>query len=144
MTERDDFIKKEAAKLLQPGEVILNTAYVVRQPGLLMQILLAGGLLLFLLTRAYYAVATKKRIILIRTRQGFIKPAMVNKGVEEIDLTKIAEAKSSGMANNRSITFVRRDGSKETIRIAPWSKLVTGQKEFLEQVPAQINQGATA
>jgi hypothetical protein len=144
MTERDDFIRREAAKLLQPGEEVLNTAYVVKQPGLVVQILLVGGLLLFLLTKAYYAVATTKRIILIRTKQGFLKPAMVNTGVEEIDLSQVAEARTSGIANNRSITFVRRDGKKDTIRIAPWSKLVTGQKEFLEQVPARINQKATA
>ena len=138
MTERDTFIQQQLPALLQPGEQVLNTAAVVKQPGLLWQLLLFGGLLLFLMTKAYYAVATDRRVILIRTKMGMWGPKMVNLGTEIIDNAQISKVTTSGFANNRSITFHTQSGAN-TVRIAPWSKIVTGQKEFLEQVPDRLN-----
>ena len=144
MTERDQFIHAQVGPMLQPGEQIIHTAYMTRQPGLLVQLLLVGGLLLVLMTKAYYAVLTNRRLILLRTKQGFFSPQMVNMGVEQFDVTQMAKCTTSGIANNRSMTFHFRDGSKQTLRIAPWLKFVTGTKAFFEQVPGLVNSGQLA
>ncbi len=140
-SKHDDFITEQVTPMLEEGEEIKHMAFMVKQPGLLVQLLLVGGLLLFLLTKAYFVVVTTKRIIIIRTKQGFFKPAMVNNGVEEMPLSDIEKVTSSGFANNRSMTFHKTDGTKNTLRIAPWSKIVTGNKAMLEELPKQLNQG---
>jgi hypothetical protein len=144
VTVRDDFIQSQVTPLLRPGERVLHTAFMARQPGLLWQILLVGGLLLFLMTKAYYAVFTDRRLILLRTKQGFFSPQMVNMGTEEYDVAQMTRCTVSGFANNRSMTFHFRDGTKQTLRISPWLKLVSGTKAFFEQVPDLINSGQLA
>lgn len=139
-TPHDMFIETEVGPMLEPDEKILHMAYMVKSPGLLVQLLLIGGLLLFLMTKAYYVVVTNKKMIIIRTKQGFFKPAMQNIGVEEIPLSEITQVTTSGIANNRSMSFHKTDGSKLTLRIAPWSKLVTGNKAMLEEFPDQHKQ----
>lgn len=134
MTPRDQFIQTEMAKIARPGEQVLNTAFMVKSPPLIVQMILAGGLLQFLLTKAYYAVATDQRIVLIRTSLGLFSPGMTNKGVESIELGTVSQIKTGGFLNNKSMTFKKSDGNL-TLRIAPWSKLVTGQKAFLTDVP---------
>jgi hypothetical protein len=130
--------------MLQPGERILHYSFMLRQPGLLWQLLLVGGLLLFLMTKAYYVVLTDRRLILMRTKQGWLRPQMVNIGVEEYPAAQMTKCTTSGFANNRSMTFHFQDGTKHTLRIAPWFKLVTGTKDFFEQVPQLINSGQLA
>jgi len=41
----DEYLQTQLQTILQPGEQVLQTAYMRRQPGLLMQMLLIGGLL---------------------------------------------------------------------------------------------------
>ena len=144
VTERDQFIQSQVGPQLMPGEQVLHTAFMARQPGLLWQLLLVGGLLLFLMTKAYYAVLTDRRLILLRTKQGFFSPQMVNMGIEQYEVAQMTKCTVSGIANNRSMTFHFRDGTKETLRISPWLKLVSGTKAFFEQVPQLINSGQLA
>ena len=145
MTPQDQYVQSQVGPLLQPGEQVLHTAYVRRQPGLLWQILLVGGLLLVLMTKFYYAVLTNRRLILVRTKAGLFSgaPQMVNLGVEEHDLRKFNKVSTSGFANNKSITFQSAEG-KLTLRISPWIKHVSGTKDFLERVPELMNSGQLA
>jgi hypothetical protein len=140
MTERDQFIQAQVTPVLQPGEQILNQAFMVKQPGLIWQMLLVGGLLLFLMTKAFYVVCTDRRILMIKTKLGFFSPKLQNNGIDVIDLAQVKQVTTSGLLNNRSMTFHMVDGRKDTLRIAPWAKWVTGQGQFLEQVPARLNQ----
>jgi hypothetical protein len=146
MNETDQFLYAQVQPQLMPGEQILHTSTMRRQPGLLMQILLFGGLLLFLITKTYLVVLTNRRMILILTKAGFWsgKPQMLNLGVEQWDAGQLQQCTVSGFANNRSMTFHFRDGRKETLRISPWFKAVTGTAAFFEQVPALINGGQLA
>lgn len=146
MSKQDDYLNSQLAQIIQPGEQVLATAYMRRQPGLLMQILLVGGLLLFLMTKAYYAVLTNRRFILIRTKMSFWTgaPELLNLGVEEHDVRQIQKVTLSGLANNRSMTFHMAGGQAMTLRISPWFKQVAGTKAFLEQVPPMVNTGQLA
>lgn len=143
MNEVDQYLYGQVQPQLMPGEQILHTSTMRRQPGLLMQILLFGGLLLFLITKTYLVVLTNRRMILILTKAGFWsgKPQMLNLGVEQWDASQLQQCTVSGFANNRSMTFHLRDGRQETLRISPWFKAVSGTAAFFEQVPALINGG---
>ena len=139
MTRADEFIQAQLPSVLRPGEQVMGTAFVIRAPSLWLQILLLGGLISFLMTKAYFAVATDQRVILIRTTMGLFGPGTVNKGIEEIPLNTVKQLKIGGLLNNRSMTFVDQSGQQNTVRIAPWSKAVTGQKAFFEGLPQTIN-----
>jgi hypothetical protein len=135
MAKHDDFIDGELAGILEEGETVLHKAHIIKAPGILMQALLMGPLLSFLMTKAYFAAWTNKRLIIITTKKGFFGPKNLNLGVESIPAGDIQEVKTSGLLNNRSMTFII-DGKKRTWRIAPWYKGVTGQGDFFKQVPA--------
>ncbi len=123
--------------LLQPGEQIRNMAFILRAPGIMLQILLVmvcGWILIFLMTKHYYAVLTDRRLILIQTGMGFFSPKMENRGVTSFDLANVKGTSAGGIANNRSFTLEMADGTSETFRIAPWSKAMSGQSRFLGEV----------
>lgn len=139
----DEYLQSQVMPMLQPGEQVLHSAYMVRQPGLAMQILVVGGLLLFLITKAYFVVLTNRRVILIRTKMKFWSagPQQLNLGVEQWDIRNIKQVTTSGMMNNRSMTFHMHQGPSETLRISPWFKKVAGTPAFFEQVPNLLSSG---
>ncbi|HET7503322.1 MAG TPA: hypothetical protein VFK02_20015 [Kofleriaceae bacterium] len=139
----DEYLQSQIMPMLQPDERVLYSAYMRRQPGLLMQIFLVGGLLLFLITKAYYVVLTSRRMILIRTKMSFWTggPAQLNLGVEQWDVRNLKGCTTSGFANNRSMTFTMHQGPSQTLRISPWGKKVQGTRDFLEKVPSLIASG---
>lgn len=139
----DQYLQSQIMPMLQPGEQVLHTAYMRRQPGLLVQMLFVGGLLLFLITSAYFVVLTNRRVILIRTKMSFWSggPKLMNLGVDQWDIRSLRGCTSSGFANNRSMTFQFQDGRKDTLRISPWFKKIQGTAMFLEHVPGLLNSG---
>jgi hypothetical protein len=146
----DEYLQSQVMPLLQPGEQVLYTAYMRRQPGLLMQMLLVGGLLLWAITKAYFVVLTNRRVILIRTKMAAWSggPKQLNLGVEQWDARNLKMVTCSGFANNRSMTFHFHQGPAQTLRISPWGNKV-GSQVFLEQVPpfvasGQLQQGQLA
>jgi hypothetical protein len=145
MTPLDQYIQSQVGPMLQPGEQMLRFSTMRRQPGLLMQILLVGGLLLMLMTKVYFVVLTNRRLILIRTKGSFWTgtPKPLNLGVEQYDVSTFKKVTTSGIANNRSMVF-HTDTTKMKLRISPWFKSVSGTKDFFEQVPQLINSGQLA
>ena len=139
MTERDQYVESQVASLLQPGEQVRNMAFVIKAPGIMLQILLmmvCGWILIFFMTKHYYAVLTDRRVIFIQTGMGFLSPKMENRGVHEIALSQVQKVTTSGIANNRSFTFHLGAG-EDTYRIAPWSKAMSGQGRWLDEI-AQV------
>ncbi|MEO8797099.1 MAG: hypothetical protein ABI551_04370 [Polyangiaceae bacterium] len=145
MNPNEQYVMSQVGPTLQPGEQVLFIAQVRRQPGLLMQLLLVGGLLLFAMTKHYFAVLTNRRVIFIRTKVGFWSFSgtgqLVNLGIEEWDVRNIQKVTTSGFANNKSMTFELADKGKQTIRVSPWIKALPGTKAFLEQAPNMLNSG---
>jgi hypothetical protein len=142
----DEYLQSQIMPLLQPGEQVLASAYMRRQPGLVMQMLFVGGLLLFLITKAYFVVVTNRRLILIQTKMGFWGggPKQMNLGVEQHDVRSVREVTTSGIANNKSMTWHLHQGGAMTLRISPWGKKIIGTAQFLEQVPQMFNSGHLA
>ena len=145
MNANEQYVMSQVGPMLQPGEQVIHMSVMRRQPGLLMQMLLVGGLLLFLMTKTYWVVLTNRRMILIRSKVGMFSftgtPDHKNLGVEEWDVRNIQKVTTSGFANNRSMTFIMAQGPKQTLRISPWMKAIPGTKAFLDQVPQLINSG---
>jgi hypothetical protein len=142
----DEYLQSQIGPMLAPGEQVLQSAYMRRQPGLAMQILLVGGLLLFLITKAYFVVITNRRMILIRTKMSFWSggPKQMNLEVEAHDVRSFQNCTTSGIANNKSMTFHFHQGGAMTLRISPWNKKIIGTAQFLEQVPQMITSGYLA
>jgi len=126
--------------MLQPGEQIRSIAYILRAPGIAMQILLIMVCfwLYFFQVKHYYAALTDRRLILIKTSSGFFRPAIKNAGVEEIPLAGAVNVSTGGFANNKSFTIHRADGSEETFRIGPMGTLCEAQGRFMDDVAATV------
>ncbi len=139
----DEYLQSQLGPLLQPGEQVLHTAYMRRQPGILVQSLFF--LIAFLLTKAYFAVLTNRRLLLIRTKMGaWTGVQNKNMGVEQFDVRAITKCSVGGIANNKSMTFHMSNGPAQTLRISPWFKSVKGTSAFHDQVPNLINSGQLA
>ena len=138
----DEYLRSQVMPLLQPGEQVIHTAYMRRQPGLLMQMFLVGGLLLWAITKAYFVVLTNRRVILIRTKMSGWSggPKQMNLGLEQWDVRNLKQVTTSGMANNKSMTFHFHQGAPETLRISPWGNKL-GSQAFLDQVPPLVASG---
>ena len=143
---QDEYLQSQLATILQPGEQVLHTAYMRRQPSIIMQMLLFGGLLLYLVTKAYFVVLTNRRLILIRTKMGFWSGGaqLLNLGVEFFDARALQKCTTSGFAANRSMTFNLADGTSQTLRIYPNYKKIAGTRAFFDQVPNLISSGQLA
>jgi hypothetical protein len=146
VSKQDDYLQSQLPQILQPGEQVLHAAYMRRQPGILMQIFLVGGLLLFLLTKAYYVVLTNRRLILIRAGMSFWTggPKLENLGVEVYDARQIQKVTLGGFLANRSMTFHLADGTKQTLRIFPRFTQIAGTRAFFDQVPGLVTSGQLA
>jgi hypothetical protein len=138
----DEYLRSQVMPLLQPGEQVLHTAYMRRQPGLLMQMLVVGGLLLWAITKAYFVVLTNRRVILIRTKMSGWSggPKQLNLGLEQWDARNLRQVTTSGWANNRSMTFLFHQGPPQTLRISPWGNKL-GSQVFLDLVPQLVASG---
>lgn len=136
----DEYLQTQLQSILQPGEQVLHTAYMRRQPGILVQSLFF--LIAFLLTKAYFAVLTNRRLLLIRTKMGaWTGVQNTNLGVEQWDVRTLTKCSVGGIANNKSMTFSFSNGPAQTLRISPWFKSVKGTGAFHDQVPGLINSG---
>lgn len=136
----DEYLQTQLQGILQPGEQVLHTAYMRRQPGILFQTLFV--FIAFLMTKAYFAVLTNRRLILIRTKMGaWTGVQNKNLGVEQFDVRALTKVTVGGIANNKSMTFIFSNGPAQTLRISPWFKSVAGTGAFHDQVPNLVNSG---
>ena len=136
MTERDQFIQAQVQGMLAPGEQIVNMAYILKAPSILMQILwtMICFWVYFFQIKHYYAALTNQRLILIKTGGGFFRPKIKNDGIEEYPLANVANVGFGGILNNRSIDVSMNDGTSLGLRIAPWAKLCAGQGTFMDDL----------
>lgn len=130
-TDHDRFIIEQVESMLQAGERVIFTAHMIKAPPLWVQILFSG-LIMLLFIHPYLVACTNRRLILIKTKNGFAKPKMLNLGTEEIEWGSVQRIEVGGFANNKSLKFIFNDGTDRTLRIGPWAKFVSGQKGFFE------------
>ena len=143
LTKHDQFIRSELSAILEPGETVVETGHVFRGPNVILIALLIGPIGLLLL-RHYYAVATDRRIILIRTKMGMFSLRRINAGVESIFYSDVRSLRSGGFLNQKSLTLVTASGTRTTLRANSIDKLVAGTSAFFESVEAALEAPAAA
>ncbi len=141
MNATDQYLMSQVGPMLAPGEQVLFMSTMRRMPGFWMQALL-GGLLTFLFTKTYLVALTNQKMVLILSKQGmFGGVKQLNLGVEAWDVRTITYVQTGGFLANKSLTFFFGDGPKQTLRITPALKTVSGTKDFFQQVPGLLNSG---
>jgi hypothetical protein len=136
MNARDAFLKQQLDQLINPGETVLHTGTAFTGPLFLASL---GGVIgqLMMLTH-YYVAVTNQRVILIKTGMGFSGVKCENRGVESIHIRDLQEVRSGGMANQKKLTLVAKDGTETVVRLNSMVRQVSGQKELATEAPARL------
>lgn len=138
MNARDEYLKQELARLLEPGEQVLHTATVFSGPLLFSSLFGLIGQLLML--THYFGVLTDRRLLLIRTGMGFGGVKCQNRGVIGFPIDQLDRVEGGGLLNQKSLTLYRKDGTSLTIRYNTLVRQVAGQKEFAAAMPQRLQE----
>ena len=140
MHKFDEFIRKELAPHLAPGEGIELTGFLYTKS--LRGVVLSGGLSL-IGDGYYFAALTRKRMFIIATEMGIASLKMENKGMSEILYTDIKSIKPSGFLNQKMIAIELNDGKTLVFRLNTLAThYASGQKEFIETLIDYIGAGS--
>lgn len=132
MHKYDEFIQKELASHLSPGEVIEVTGFLFTK-SLRMSVVSHG---LSLIGDGYFfAALTRKRLFLIATEMGAVSLHMLNKELGEIPYTAIKSIKPSGFLNQKMMNIELNDGKILVFRLNSLAThYASGQKQFIESL----------
>ena len=132
MHKFDEFIHKELAPHLTPGEGIELTGFLFTKS--LKAVVLSRGLSL-VGDGYYFAALTRKRMFIIATSMGFASLNMENKGLSDIPYADIKSIKPSGFLNQKMIAIELNDGKTLVFRLNTLAThYASGQKEFIEKL----------
>ncbi len=141
MNATDQYLMSQVGPMLAPGEQVLFMSTMRRVPSIWLQMLM-GGFLTFLVTKSYLVVLTNQKMVLFLSKQGmFGGVKQLNLGVEAWDIRTVTYVQTGGFLANKSMTFFFANGPKQTLRITPQLKTVSGTKDFFQQVPGLLNSG---
>jgi hypothetical protein len=126
-TEADRFILQQVQSVLEPGEQVVQCAYLAPVVG--------GGSNLGTFMRAAtlmaaFAVLTDRRLILIQTRIGAFKPLLENHGIQSFDRQTL-----KGVFIGSSLLLELADGHMLEYQNNSAKKDVSTQAEFFRQLP---------
>jgi len=139
MHKFDEFIHKELAPHLGPGEGIELTGFLYTKS--LKQVVVSGGLSL-MGDGYFFAALTRRRMFVIATEMGFASLNMVNKGLGEILYSDIKSIKPSGFFNQKMIAIQLKAGKVLTFRLNSLAThYASGQKQFIDTL-IQFQQAA--
>jgi len=139
MHKFDEFIHKELAPHLGPGEGIELTGFLYTKS--LKRVVVSGGLSL-MGDGYFFAALTRRRMFVIATEMGFASLNMVNKGLGEILYSDIKSIKPSGFFNQKMIAIQLKDGKVLTFRLNSLAThYASGQKQFIDTL-IQFQQAA--
>jgi hypothetical protein len=127
-TKGDLFVANQATALLAPGERVQHQAYALDRQ-------LTGSIVSAGTAKAYFAILTDRRLILIRTRVGAFAPLLENRGVEEISRDEIVGAS----VDDSLITISLRDGTWRSLWIPVSERHFSSQRAFRRDVPRLLD-----
>jgi hypothetical protein len=132
----ETYALNEIAPRLAPGEQVVHTAFLFNKS--LVAAVLIGPLALA--GQGYFfAVATDRRLFLIKTKMGLFALKAENHGLTEIPYEAIAKIEPGGMLNQKSLAIHTVDGGKLPLRLNTIAKFMSGQKTFIESLPRYID-----
>ena len=137
MTKYEQYTYDQLKPMLESGETIQTTAFLFNKS--LMGMVLLGALAM-LGSGYFFAAGTDRRLLLIKTKMGFISLKMENNGVTEIPYSNIETVEPGGALNQKTVAITTKDGSKLKFRLNTIAKCMSGQKTFLDQLPQLVEQ----
>ena len=140
MHKFDEFIHKELAPHLAPGEGIDLTGFLYTKS--LRGVVFSGGLSL-IGDGYYFAALTRKRMFIIATEMGIASLKMENKGMSDIPYADIKSIKPSGFLNQKMIAIELNDGKTLVFRLNTLAThYASGQKEFIDTLIQFVGTGS--
>lgn len=132
MHKYDEFIYKELASRLSPGEAIEVTGFLFTKS---LRISVVSDGLSLMGDGYFFAALTRKRMFLIATEMGAVSLHMLNKELGEIPYTTIQSIKPSGFLNQKMIHIELNDGKTLVFRLNSLAThYASGQKQFIESL----------
>lgn len=132
MHKFDEFIHKELAPHLGPGEGIELTGFLYTKS--LKQVVVSSGLSL-IGDGYFFAALTRKRMFVIATEMGIASLKMMNKELGEILYSDIKSIKPSGFLNQKMFVIELKDGRTLTFRLNSLAThYASGQKQFIDRL----------
>lgn len=129
MHKYDEFVHRELAPHLTPGEGIALTGFLFTKS--LKTVILTNGLSL-IGGGYYFAALTRKRMFIIATEMGIVSLKMENKGLSDIPYADIKSVKPSGFLNQKMIAIELKDGATFVFRLNSLAThYASGQKQFI-------------
>jgi len=140
MHKFDEFIHKELAPHLGPGEGIELTGFLYTKS--LKRVIVSGGLSL-VGDGYFFAALTRKRMFVIATEMSVTSLKMMNKELGEILYTDIKSIKPSGFLNQKMIAISLHDGRVLVFRLNTLAThYASGQKQFIDTLIQFVGAGA--
>lgn len=132
MHKFDEFIHRELASHLDPGEGIELTGFLYTKS--LKQVVISSGLSL-IGDGYFFAALTRKRMFVIATEMGIASLKMMNKELGEILYSDIKSIKPSGFLNQKMFVIELKDGRTLTFRLNSLAThYASGQKQFIDRL----------
>lgn len=132
MHKFDEFIHRELAPHLDPGEEIELTGFLYTKS--LKQVVISSGLSL-IGDGYFFAALTRKRMFVIATEMGIASLKMMNKELGEILYSDIKSIKPSGFLNQKMFVIELKDGRTLTFRLNSLAThYASGQKQFIDRL----------
>jgi hypothetical protein len=132
MNKYDEFVQKELASKLTPGEGIEVTGFLYTKSlamSLVTHGLSLGG------DGYFFAALTRKRMFLIATEMGAVSLKMLNKSLGEFPYADIQSIKPSSFLNQRMIAITLTEGKKLVFRLNTLAtSYASGQKKFINSL----------
>jgi len=131
----ETYARNEIAPQLAPGEQVLHTAFLFNKS------LVAAALIGPLAATGsgyFFAVATDRRLFLIKTKMGLFSLKAENHGLTEIRYETIAKIDPGGMLNQKTLAIHTVDGGKLPLKLNTIAKFMSGQKTFIDSLPRYV------
>lgn len=131
----ETYAQNEIGPRLAPGEQILHTAFLFNKS--LVAAALVGPLALAG-SGYFFALATDRRLFLIKTKMGLFALKAENHGLTEIRYETIAKIEPGGMLNQKTVAIHTLDGGKLPMKLNTIAKIMSGQKTFIDSLPRYV------
>jgi hypothetical protein len=131
----ETYARNEIAPRLAPGEQVLHTAFLFNKS--LVAAALVGPLALAG-SGYFFALATDRRLFLIKTKMGLFSLKAENHGLTEIPYETITKIDPGGMLNQKTLAIHTTDGGKLPMKLNTIAKFMSGQKTFIDSLPKYI------
>jgi hypothetical protein len=132
MHKYDEFIHKELAAHLAPGETIEVTGFLFTKS--LTSSVVSHGLSL-VGDGYFFAALTHRHMFFIATEMGIASLKMLNKELGRIPYTAMKSIKPSGFLNQKMISIELKDGQTLVFRLNSLAAhYASGQKQFIQSL----------